>query len=157
MPVWNDKMVEHQAASGQVCKFSLYLNFAALRWIPVLLFKHVNTSTSLCACLGHENHYRVCVFHVASTVEVSLAQTTLAIVVYIMGCMLGSDLTTKKHQYRRSKYTGIPLDKLHWNHLGLCDRPNVFQWQSKALHSHNWKTTGAASTLGCHWNHTDWC
>ena len=21
----------------------------------------------------------------------------------------------------------------------------------------HWKTTGATSTLGCHWNHTDWC
>ena len=41
-------------------------------------------------------------------------------------------------QTRFGQYTGIPLDRPHW------------------------KTTGATSTLGCHWNHmadasTQWC
>ena len=36
-------------------------------------------------------------------------------------------------QTRFCQYTGIPLD---WPH---------------------WKTTGATSTLGCHWNNTGWC
>ena len=36
-------------------------------------------------------------------------------------------------QTRFCQYTGIPLDRPHW------------------------KTTGATSTLGCHWNHTGWC
>ena len=36
-------------------------------------------------------------------------------------------------QTRFCQYTGIPLDRPHW------------------------KTAGATSTLGCHWNHTGWC
>ena len=40
-------------------------------------------------------------------------------------------------QTRRSQYTGIPLDRLHWNHTGWCYRPVVFQWQS-SVNLHNW-------------------
>ena len=40
-----------------LCIFSLYLEFTALQWIPVLLLTHVSTSTSLCACLWYEHHY----------------------------------------------------------------------------------------------------
>ena len=39
-----------------LCKSSLYLEFTALQGIPVLLFKRVSTSTSLCACLGYAHH-----------------------------------------------------------------------------------------------------
>ena len=36
--VWNDKMVGHQAASGQVSVLSaIFLEFAALKYIPDLL------------------------------------------------------------------------------------------------------------------------
>ena len=45
-----------------VCKFSFYLGFTALQCIPVLLFKHVSTSTSFCACLEYEHHYSFCIF-----------------------------------------------------------------------------------------------
>ena len=31
-----------------LCEFSLYLEFTALQWIPVLLLTHVSNSTSLC-------------------------------------------------------------------------------------------------------------
>ena len=40
-----------------LCKFSFYLEFSALQWIPLLLLKHVSTSTSLCACLWCEHRY----------------------------------------------------------------------------------------------------
>ena len=45
-----------------LCIFSLYLEFTALRWIPVLLLTHGSTSTSLYACLWYEHHYSLCVF-----------------------------------------------------------------------------------------------
>ena len=62
--------------------------------IPVLLFKRVSTSTSLSVCLGYEQNYSFYVLRGCSTNEISLAPTTLTIpVVYIRGCMLGSDLT----------------------------------------------------------------
>ena len=77
-----------------LCIFSLYLEFTALQWIPVLLLTHVSTSTLLCACLWYEHHYSfLCIWGCKSN-EISLAQTTLTIpVVYIRGRMLGSDLT----------------------------------------------------------------
>ena len=56
MPVGNDKNAEQQAVSGQDCKFTFYLEFVALQWIPVQFFKRVSTSTSPCACFGYEHH-----------------------------------------------------------------------------------------------------
>ena len=41
-----------------LCIFSLYVEFTALQWMPVLLLAHVSTSTLLCACLWYEPHYR---------------------------------------------------------------------------------------------------
>ena len=41
MPVWNDKMTGPQISKWTgLCKFSFYLEFTALQWIPVLLLKH---------------------------------------------------------------------------------------------------------------------
>ena len=45
-----------------LCKFSFNLEFTALQWISVLLFKRVSTSTSLYICLGYEHHYSFCVY-----------------------------------------------------------------------------------------------
>ena len=52
-----------------LCKFSFYLEFTALQWIPLLLLKHMSTSTSLCACLFYEHHYSFCVFWVANQIK----------------------------------------------------------------------------------------
>ena len=49
-----------------LCIFSLYLEFTALQWIPVLLLTHVSTSTLLCLCLWYEHHNSFCIFGVAS-------------------------------------------------------------------------------------------
>ena len=49
-----------------LCIFSLYLEFTALQWIPVLLLTHVSTSTLLSACLWYDHNYNFCVFGVAS-------------------------------------------------------------------------------------------
>ena len=40
-----------------LCIISLYLEFTALQWMPVLLLTHVGTSTLLCACFWYEHHY----------------------------------------------------------------------------------------------------
>ena len=90
MPVWNDKMAGHEAASGQVSvKFSFYLEFTTLECTPILRFKRVSISTSLCAC--HMSSIIVLCIWGCSKNEISQAQTTLAIpAVNIMGCMLGS-------------------------------------------------------------------
>ena len=52
-----------------LCIFSLYLEFTALQWMPVLLLTYVSTSTLLCACLWYEHHYSFCVFGVASQMK----------------------------------------------------------------------------------------
>ena len=39
-----------------LCKFSLYFEFTALQWIPVLLLTPMSTSTPLCTCLWYEHH-----------------------------------------------------------------------------------------------------
>ena len=90
---WQDDGTPSSKWTG-LCKFSFYLEFTAFQYIPFLLFKRLSTSTSPCACLGYEHHYSFCWFLGCSTNEIRLAQTTLAIlVVYIRGCILGSDLT----------------------------------------------------------------
>ena len=90
---WPDGGTPSSTWTG-LCIFSLYLEFTALQCIPVLLFKHVSTSTPPCACLGYEHHYSFLCIWGRSTNEINLAQTTLFIpVVYIRGCMLGSHLT----------------------------------------------------------------
>ena len=52
------------------------------------------------------------------------------------------DLRTK-----RCQYTGVPLNRLRWNHTGWCYHRGVFQWQARAHHLHNW------NTLEDHWSH----
>ena len=65
MPVWNDKGMEYQAASGQVSVKSVFTWSLPLSNAPVLFVKRVSISSSLCACLGYEHHYSFCVFGVA--------------------------------------------------------------------------------------------
>ena len=52
-----------------LCIFSLYLEFTALQWMPVLLFTHVSTSILFCVCLWYEHHYSFCVFGVTSQMK----------------------------------------------------------------------------------------
>ena len=171
---WQDDGAPFSKWTG-LCKFRFYLEFTALQWIPLLLLKHVSTSTSLCACLWYEHHYSFCVFGVKwKSNEISLALTTLTIpVVYIRGCMLGCGLiqwppnqilsvhwdttgqTTLEHHWRH-KYTGMPLEP-HWLVLA------PMQWCPSGdpvlicIIGTHWKTTGATSTVGCHWKPTGWC
>ena len=103
--------------------------------------------------------------------EISLAQTTLTIpVVYIRGRMLGSDLMTSKPDsvstlgYHWTDHTRRPLEtQVHWDATGTTLADASTQWCSSGdpvlicIIGTHWKTIGATSTLGCHWNHTGWC
>ena len=53
---WQDGVTPVSKWTG-LCVFSLYLEFPALQWMPVLLLTHVSTSTLLCACLWNEHPY----------------------------------------------------------------------------------------------------
>ena len=79
---------------------------------------------------------------------------------YIRGYMPGSDQTCwLPNQTRCCQYTGSPLDRL----TGTSLADAITQWYSSGnqelfcIIGTHWKTTGATSTLGCHWNHTGWC
>ena len=102
--------------------------------------------------------------------EISWVQTTLTIpVVYIRGRMLGCDLASKPDSvstlgYHWTDHTGRPPDpQVHWDATGTTLADASTQWCSSdnpvliCIIETHWKTTGATSTLGCHWNHTDWC
>ena len=65
---WQDGGTPESKWTG-LCIFSLYLEFTALKWMPVLLLTHVSTSTLLCACLWCEHHYSFCVFGVANQMK----------------------------------------------------------------------------------------
>ena len=52
----------------------------------------------------------------------------------------------------------------HWaDCTGTTQADAIAQWSSNenpvliCIIGKHWKTTGATSTLGCHWNHTGWC
>ena len=142
MSIWNDKMAGHQAASGQVSVNWFFIwSLLLCKYIPALFFKHVSTSPSLIAYFWYEYHYSFCVFWVPVQMkpnEIVLVETTLGIpVVYVKGCMLGSDLTCWPPN-KCCQYTGITLDRLHWKDTGWCYHPVVIQWRSRA-HLYNWK------------------
>ena len=56
-------------------------------------------------------------------------------------------------QTRFCQYTGISLDRLHWNHTGWWYRPVVFQWQSREEPHVHWDATGTTLTDA----NTQWC
>ena len=83
----------------------------------------------LCMPLIWEPLWFLCIWGCKAN-EISSAQTTLTIPVVYIRAACWVVICPNVFQTRLCQYTGIPLD-----------RPE-------------WKTTGATSTLGCHWNHT---
>ena len=80
------------------------------------------------------------------------------------------DLMTSKPDYvstlgyHWTDHTGRPLEpQLHWDATGTTLADSNTQWCSSGdpvlicIMIKHWKTTGATSTLECHWNHTGWC
>ena len=110
-----------------LCIFSLYLEFTALQWMPVLLFTHVSTSTLLCACLWYEHHYSFCVLGVTSQMKSVQLKQLSPYQLYTLGVACWEVTWPNDHQTKFCRYTGMPLDRPHW------------------------KTTGATSTLEPHW------
>ena len=66
--------------------------------------------------------------------------------------------------YHWTYHTGRPLEpQVHWDATGTTLADASTQWCSSGdpvlifIIGTHWKTTGATSTLECHWNHTGWC
>ena len=155
-----------------LCIFSLYLEFTALQWMTVLLLTHLGTSTLLCACLWYEHLYTF----VYLGLQVKWNQFNSNNAHHTSCIHKGShagkwpDLTTSKPnsvstlRYHWTDHTGRPPEpKVHWDATGTTLPDARTQWCSSGdpvlicIIGTHWKTTGATSTLGCHWNHTDWC
>ena len=72
--------------------------------------------------------------------------------------------SVSKLGYHWTDRTGRPLEPhVHWDATGTTVADASTQWCSSGdpvlicIIGTHWKTTGATSTLECHWNHTGWC
>ena len=155
-----------------LCIFSLYLEFTALQWIPVLLLTHVSTSTLLCACLWYEHHYSFVYMGLQVIWNQFSSNNSHHTSCIHQGWHAGKwpDLMTSKPDsvstlgYHWTDHTGRRLEpQVHWDATGTTLADASTQWCSSGdpvlicIIGTHWKTTGATGTLGCHWNHTGWC
>ena len=104
-----------------LCKFSFNLEFTALQWIWVLLFKRVSISTSLCICLGYEHHYTFCVYGLQfkwNQLNSTNSRHT--------SCIHKGLYAEKWPDLVTSKPDSVStLGRLHWNHTGWCYHCNT--------------------------------
>ena len=181
---WQDGGTPVSIRTG-LCIFSLYLEFTALQWMPVLLLTHWVLQ-----------YYSVQAFDMSTIIvfvylglQVKLNQLCSNNSHHTSCIHKGShagkwpDLMTSKPDsvstlgYHWTDHTGRPLEpQVHWDATGTTLADTSTQWCSSGypvliciIGTHwrttgatsiigtHWKTTGATSTLGCHWNHTGWC
>ena len=146
MPVWNDKMAGHQAASGQVSVNS------AFTWNLLLCNEYQFCSSNVWVLQHNSVHdldmSTIIVLYIWgwSSNAISLTQTTSPCQLYTYEVACWEVTSPNDLQTRSCQYTGISLDRLHWNHTGWCYHPVVSQWQS-SVDLHNW------NTLEDHWSH----
>ena len=147
------------------------MEFTALQWIPILLLTHVSTSTSFCACLWYVHHYSFCVFENVKWNQFSSNNSHRTSCIHKrLHAGKWPDLMTSKPDsggtlgYHWTDHTGRPLKpQVHLDTTGTTLADASTQWCSNGdpvlicIIGTHWKTTGATSTLGCHWNHTGLC
>ena len=135
-----------------LCIFSLYLEFTALQWMPVLLLTHVSTSTSLCACLWYEHHCSFCVFGSQAKWNRLSSNNSHHTSCIHKGSHAGKwpDLMTSKPDsvstlgYHWTDHTGRPLEpQVHGDATGttLADADEWVSWTHTAAYMYTaWKT-----------------
>ena len=153
-----------------LCIFSLYMEFTALQRMPVMLLTHVSTSTLL-----HAFDMSIIRVFVYLGFQVNWNQFSSNNSHHTSCIHKGShagkwpDLMTSKPDsvsklgYHWTNHTGRPLElQVHWDATGTTLADASTQWCSSGdpvlicIIGTHWKTTGATSTLECHWNHTGW-
>ena len=167
---WQDDGTPVSKWTG-LCIFSLYLEFTAMQWMPVLLLTHVSTSKVLCACLWYELHYSFLYFGLQVKLNRFSSNDSHHISCIYKGSHAGKwpDLMTSKPDsvstlgYHWTYHTGRPLEpQVHWDATATTLADASTQWCSSGdpvlicITGTHWKTTGATSTLECHWDHTGW-
>ena len=155
---WQDDRPPSSKWTG-LCKFSFYLEFTALQCILVLLFKHVSTSKSFCACLGYEHYYSFCVFGLQYKCNHLSSNNS-----HHASCIHKGLHAGKWPDLMTSKIDALSTLGYHWaDCTGTALSGAIAQWSSSGnpvlicIIGTHWKTTGATSTLEHHWNHTIWC
>ena len=155
-----------------LCIFSPYLEFTVLQWMPVLLLTHVSTSHHSV----HAFDMSIIIVFVYLGLQVKWNQFSSNNSLHSSCIQKGShagkwpDLMTSKPDsvstlgYHWTDHTGRPLEpQVHCNATGTTLADASTQWCSSGnpvlicIIGTHWKTTGATSTLGYHWNHTGWC
>ena len=132
----------------------------------------MSTSTSLCACLWYEHHYSFVYFgwhfkwnqfnpnnsHHTSCIHKGLHAGKWP------GPMTSKPDSVSTLGYYWTDHTGRSLEpQVHWDATGTTLADASTQWCPSGdpvlicIIGTPWKTTGATSTLGCHWNYTGWC
>ena len=127
---WQDDGTPSRKWTG-LCKFSFYLKFNTLQYIPVLLVKRVSTSTSPCACLGNEQQHNFCTVHwntagqtVLESHWLMISPNGLSVQSWQSSVNLHNWNTLEGHWSH--KYTGMPL-KPHWLMLARSGIPLAIQ------------------------------
>ena len=155
-----------------LCIFSLYLEFTALQWMQVLLLTHVSTSTYsvhdfdmitiiVFVYLGSQvkwNQFSSNNSHHTSCIHKGSHAGKWP------GLMTSKPDSVSTLGYQWTDHSGRPLEQqVHWDATGTALAAANTQWCYNGdqvlicIIGTHWKTTGAISTLGCHWNHTGWC
>ena len=150
-----------------LCIFSLYLEFTALQWIPVLLLAHVSTSTSLCACLWYKHHHSFVYLGLQVKWNQLSSNKSHHISCIHKGSHAGKwpDLLTSKPDfvstlgYHWTDHTGRPLEpQVHWDATGTTLADASTRWCPSGdpvlicIIGTHWETTG--KPLEDHWKHT---
>ena len=158
----------HWDATGEtLCKLSLYLEFTALQWIPALLLTHMNTSTSLCACLWYEHHYSFVYLGLQVKWNQLSSNNSHHTSCMHKGLHAGEwtdPMTFKPDSVNTlgdhwTDHPGRPLEpQVHWDATGTTLADASIQWCPSGdrvlicLIGTYWNTTGGP--LEDHWKHT---
>ena len=160
-------MTKWQDTNQQVDRsFSLYFEFTALQWIPVLFLTHVSTSTSPCACLWYEHRYVFRVFGLQvkwNQFSSNNSHYTCCIHKGLHAGKWPALMTSKPDSvstlgYHWTDHTGRPLEpQVHWHATGTTLTDAITQWCSGVdpviifIIGTHWNSTGRP--LEDHWKH----
>ena len=160
VPIWNDKMAGHQAAIGQVSVNSAFTWSLLLHNVyqfcssNMWVFQHHSVQTLsmgtiiVFVCLGLQFKW--------NQLSSNISRHT--------SCLYEGLHAGKWPDLMTSKLDAVSTLGYHWrDYTGTTLADGIAQWSSSGnpvlicIIGTHWKTTGATSTLGCHWNPTGWC
>ena len=173
MPDWNDKIAEQQPANGQVSvnaafTWSLllcngYQFYSWNMWVLqhhsvhafdisiIIVFLYLGWQFKWNQFSSNNSHYTSCTHNGLHAGKWPDPMTSKPDSVSTLG-------------YHWTNHTERPLEtQVHWGAIGTTLADDSTQWCPSGdpvfmcIIGTHWKTTGATSTLGCHWNHTDLC